>query len=333
MVRPNGSLRIAAKLGGLILAAVLVVAVAGDVVGLLPRESPPVEPVASASPDAVAASPTLPTTTGSPGSDGAVLVGAGDIAECGTTDDSATAALVAAIPGAVFAAGDTAYPAGSPQQFTDCYSPTWGAFQDRTLPAVGNHEYVTPGAVGYYDWFGSAAGTPGQGWYATDVGTWRVLVLNAECSQIGGCGEGSPELAWLRSEVAAHPARCTVAIWHQPRWSSGLHGDDPTVAPFWDVLYAAGAELVLNGHDHDYERFAPQDPSGRFDPVRGVREFVVGTGGAQLRRLGLARPNQQAANDRTHGVLKLTLRPGGYDWVFVPVAGETFTDSGSGTCH
>jgi hypothetical protein len=275
-----------------------------------------------------------PDMAGTPsGLNAAVLVGAGDIGYCRLPYAKATAALISAIPGTVFAAGDVAYERGTAQQFRDCYGSTWGAFQGRTLPAPGNHEYYTHGATGYYGQFGAAAGTPGEGWYATDVGTWRVIVLNAECGKIGGCGEGSPELTWLESELAAHPARCTVAIWHEPRWSSGWHGNDPQVAPFWDALYAAGAELVLNGHDHDYERFAPQDPGGRRDLVFGIREFVVGTGGAPLRKLRIRRPNRQSSNNDTHGVLKLTLRPGGYDWVFLPIAGETFTDSGSGTCH
>jgi len=330
----TGRFRIVVSAGVAILAVVLVGAVAIRV------SSPPLQDDrsatagASASSSALAAASPAPAVAAStPGSEGAVLVGAGDIARCDLGDDSATAALIAAIPGTVFVAGDVAYQRGTAEEFRDCYGPTWGAFQDRTLPAPGNHEYKTPGAAGYYGQFGAAAGTPGEGWYATDVGTWRVIVLNAECADVGGCGEGSPELAWLRSELAAHPARCTVAIWHEPRWSSGAHGDDAAVGPFWTALYLAGAELVLNGHDHDYERFAPQDPSGRRDLTQGIREFVVGTGGAQLRPLRERRPNQQAADAQTHGVLKLTLRPDGYDWVFLPVAGETFTDSGSGACH
>ena len=265
-------------------------------------------------------------------------MGAGDIANCAggsasTSAAAATAKLVAGIPGTVFTAGDEAYEVGSPADYRDCYDPTWGAFKGRTLlPATGNHEYETPGAAGYFGYFGSAAGTPGAGWYSTDIGGWHIVVLNANCTLVG-CGPGSPQLDWLQADLAAHPAACTLAIWHQPRFSSGYHRNDGAVAPFWDVLSAAHADLIVNGHDHDYERFAPQDPSGALDPSNGIREIVVGTGGAQLRPFEAVVPNREAASDVTHGVLVLNLHATSYDWRFNPIAGETFTDSGSANCH
>ena len=266
-----------------------------------------------------------------------MLVGAGDIAACdGPASQSVaatTAALVAGIQGVVFTAGDDAYESGSPTDFRTCYDPTWGAFKDRTLlPALGNHELMTPGGAGYFEYFGARAGTPGEGWYSADVGAWHVVVLDSNCT-IVGCGPGSAQYDWLAADLKAHPALCTMAIWHHPRFSSGYHHNDLAVAPFWSLLSAAHADLVINGHDHDYERFAPQSPDGRADPSDGIREIVVGTGGAALRSFRQTEPNRQAASDDTHGVIVLTLHPASYDWRFVPVAGSTFTDSGSGICH
>lgn len=268
----------------------------------------------------------------------ATLVGAGDIAACdqgpvSATAAAATAALVAGVPGTVFTAGDDAYESGTPAQFSDCYDPTWGEFKVRTLlPSAGNHDFETSGGAGYFDYFGPRAGTPGEGWYSTDIGGWHVVVLNSNCV-IVGCGPGSPQLTWLATDLAAHPVACTLAIWHHPLFSSGFHRDDSAVAPFWAVLSTAHADLVINGHDHDYERFAPQDQTGRFDPILGLREIVVGTGGAPLRAFGAVQPNREAADATSHGVIVLTLHTAGYDWRFVPVAGKTFTDSGSATCH
>jgi hypothetical protein len=264
-----------------------------------------------------------------------VLVGAGDIAACNSTDDEKTADLIDAIPGTVFTAGDNVYPDASAADFANCYAPSWGRFKARTRPVIGNHEYTTAGAAPYFDYFGDAAGTRGDGWYAYDLGAWRIYALNANCAQIGGCGPGSRELTWLADDLAANPRACVAAIWHQPRYSSGSeHGNDPTVQPFWDVLTAAGAELVINGHDHDYERFAPMNASGTRDDAAGIRELVVGTGGTAPRGFGAIQPNSVVRGPAgTAGVLQLTLHATGYDWAFVPVAGQTFTDSGSGICH
>jgi hypothetical protein len=198
---------------------------------------------------------------------------------------------------------------------------------------VGNHEYLTKNAAGYFSYFGAAAGGSQKGYYSYDLGTWHIVVINANCSQVGGCGANSPQGEWLTADLAAHPALCTLAYWHQPRFSSGEHGNDIRLLPIWQTLYASGVELVLNGHDHDYERFAPQDPNGVADPVNGIREFVVGTGGKGLRPIKSPIANSEVHNDNTLGVLKLTLHPTGYDWNFIPIAGKTFTDSGNGTCH
>jgi acid phosphatase type 7 len=266
----------------------------------------------------------------------AVLVGAGDIASC---DDlrgaEATAKLIDRIAGTVIAVGDLAYPDGSDEQFAMCYEPTWGRFKDRTRPAPGNHEYHSDGASGYARYFGAAAGDPKKGYYSYDLGRWHIVVLNSECDKVGGCNMGSPQEQWLRKDLSAHPTKCTLAYWHKPLFSSGAaHGNDPEVKPLWDALYAANADVVINGHDHDYERFAPQDAAGKPDSERGMREFVVGTGGKNSHRaLAAPKPNSEVRQADTFGVLKLTLRDESYDWEFVPEAGKTFTDSGTGKCH
>ncbi len=260
-------------------------------------------------------------------------MGAGDIASCALTADSETAALLESLPGTVFTAGDDAYEDGSAYDFSRCYAPTWGRLKARTRPAIGNHDRISQNGALYFAYFGSAAGQAPDGWYSFELGGWHIVVLDADCGSVGGCGTGSRELTWLESDLAAHPAACTMAIWHQPRFSSGLHGDDHQVAPFWEALMAAGAEIVVNGHDHDYERFAPQDPDGTLDPAKGIREFVVGTGGAELRAFTSLQPNSEVRNASTHGVIEFGLYPNGYTWRFLGVPGSSFTDSGSGTCH
>ena len=263
-----------------------------------------------------------------------VLVAAGDIASCLSTGDEATAQLVSAISGTVATLGDNVYERGSGAEFKSCFDPTWGVFKDRIHPAPGNHEYSTPGAKGYFNYFGAAAGALGQGYYSYDLGAWHIVVLNSQCWEIGGCGETAPQSEWLKADLSAHANLCTLAYWHVPRFSSGAHGDSTLIQAFWDLLYAGGADVVLNGHDHDYERFAPQDPQATADAARGIREFVVGTGGRSHYPFLLGpHPNTQVRNDSTYGVLKLTLHASGYDWEFVPVAGQTFTDTGSGSCH
>jgi hypothetical protein len=231
----------------------------------------------------------------------------------------------------VFALGDNAYPDGTYQQHRDCYGSSWGRHKDRTKPSAGNHEYNTPDAAGYFNYFGARAGPTGKGYYSYDRGSWHVVVLNSNCWEVS-CAEGSAQDRWLEADLAANDDHgCTLAYFHYPRFSSTR--DHPSVAPFWKDLYAAGAEVVVNGHTHNYERFAPQRPDGTLDRAGGIREFVVGTGGAHHHPFGTVKPNSQSRNANTYGVLKLTLRSGGYDWKFVPQAGKTFTDSGTKSCH
>lgn len=263
----------------------------------------------------------------------AVLVGAGDIADCNSSGDAATASLIKSISGTVFTLGDNAYESGTIKQFKNCYGPTWGRFKGRTRPAIGNHEYETKGAAGYFDYFGKAAGPRGKGWYSYDAGPWHVIVLNSNCDDVR-CDKGSEQERWLRADLAANKKRCTLAYWHHARFvSDSVHGNHSDLTRFWEALYDYGAEVVLSGHAHVYERFAPQTPWGKADPDHGIRQFVVGTGGSSLYRFRSPRPNSEVRNANTFGVLKLTLHEGGYHWKFIPRAGKNFRDSGRGSCH
>ncbi len=278
------------------------------------------------------ASTSLPTATVAPLPTPVVFTGAGDISICGQTGDDQTAALLAALPGEFFTAGDNSNESGALFEFERCFAPSWGQFKDRIHPAAGNHEYNTPGAADYYQYFGAAAGNPGEGWYTFMYGGWQIVVLNSNCNDVA-CGSESAQVRWLREQLAASSARCTLAVWHHPRWSSGLAGSDGRMSPAYRALYEAGAEIVISGHDHHYERFMPLDPQGKPDPERGIRQFVVGTGGVNYRLFGTILPESEVRNTGAFGVLKLELAPDGYAWEFLPVAGETFTDSGSAVCH
>jgi len=206
--------------------------------------------------------------------------------------------------------------------------------KSRTRPAPGNHEFHSAGAAPYFDYFGAVAGDPKKGYYSYDLGAWHIIVLNSECDELGGCGSGSPQEKWLRADLAAHPAVCTLAYWHKPLFSSGAkHGNDPEIKPLWQALYDANADVVVNGHDHDYERFAPQNPDGLREPARGIREFVVGTGGKNTREFAKIESTSEAHSTGTFGILKLTLHAKSYDWEFIPIAGGTFRDQGSAPCH
>jgi uncharacterized protein YjiK len=260
-----------------------------------------------------------------------VLVGAGNISGCTYDEDEATATLLDAIPGIVFTLGDNAYEDGTAEEYANCYDPTWGRHKARTRPAAGNHDWDSTGAPGYFDYFGVAAGERDKGYYSYDIGAWHFIVLNSNCSDVGGCKTSSPQGQWLQADLAANQSVCTLAMDHAPRFSSGDLGNQVALQDFWEILYAAGADIVLSGHDHHYERFAPQDPNGIADP-NGIRQFVVGTGGRGLTVLNATQPNSEVRNNETHGVLKLNLHPTGYDWAFVPIAGKTFTDSGSASC-
>ena len=278
--------------------------------------------------DRVAARPPIDPATVLGAAD-PVLVGAGDISTCENAGDTRTAKLIDGIAGTVFTAGDNAYPSGALGDFEDCYEPTWGAFRNRTRPSPGNHDYETHDALGYFAYFGSAAGDPDEGFYAYDLGAWRIYALNSNCASVGGCGAGSPQLQWLKADLAANPSRCIAAYWHHPLFSSGAHGNHPKVKPFWRLLYAAGADVIINGHDHDYERFARRKPNGDRS-AGGIREFVVGTGGAERRPFANIKRHSQVRNATTFGVLNLTLHATSYDFRFVPQAGKTFTDARTG---
>jgi acid phosphatase type 7 len=295
------------------------------------------DPVIPTQPSTPTPAPTTPTPTPAPGpptptpvAQTEVLVGAGDIALCGPNlaNAEATARLLDGISGTVFTAGDNTQTAGTPEEFRDCYEPTWGRHKARTRPTIGNHDYQTAEGAAYYQYFGNAAGPAGAGYYSYNLGAWHIVSLNGNVSM----REGSAQAAWLRQDLQANPSGCTLAYWHQPLFSSSTNGSNPASRDAWQILYEHGAEIVLNGHDHLFERFAPQDPSGRRDDARGIRQFTVGTGGCYLYKVEHLQPNSEVQGI-AHGVLKLTLREGGYDWQFVPIAGDSFSDSGSGTCH
>jgi acid phosphatase type 7 len=278
---------------------------------------------------------TVTVTSSPPPSTDPVLVGAGDIATCSSTGDEATANLLDNIAGTVVTLGDNAYSNGTLAEYTDCYGPSWGRHLARTKPSPGNHEYNTLNATGYYGYYGAAAGDPGKGYYSYDVGAWHIIVLNSNssCTTIS-CAAGSAQDTWLRNDLANHSNVCTLAYWHHPRFNSGAsHGNNTAVSNFWDALHLYGADVILNGHEHVYERFAPQTPAALADPTTGIRQFTVGTGGASHYTFGTIQPNSEVRNGDTFGVLKLTLHATTYDWQFVPVAGGTFTDSGTGNCH
>jgi Concanavalin A-like lectin/glucanases superfamily/Bacterial Ig domain/Calcineurin-like phosphoesterase len=264
---------------------------------------------------------------------GQLLYAAGDIAACDSTGDETTAALLDARPtGTVLTLGDNVYEAGTAAEFADCYEPSWGRHKSRTRPTIGNHEYGTAGAGPYFDYFGAAAGERGKGWYSFDLGGWHVVVLNSNCPLIP-CGVGSEQEEWLRADLAAHPASCIMGVFHHPRFSSGgSHGSLPHMQPFYQALYEAGADLVLSGHDHNYERFGRMLPWGAVDPVHGVREFVVGTGGKELLAVGLAQPGSQVRDSSAFGLLQLTLHATGYAWEFVAEPGGAFEDGGAEEC-
>lgn len=296
--------------------------------------SPPAErvgPTSTAVTDATATDPTATVTTTPPAP---TLLAAGDIASCTSTGDEATAALLDARPHAVVATlGDNVYQNGTATEFANCYDPTWGRHKDRTRPALGNHEYGVFRAGGYFATFGDAAGEPPLGWYSYDLGAWHIVVLNSNCDAVG-CMTGGTQELWLRQDLAANPRACTLAIWHHPFFTSGsTHGPTAAVAPLWTALYEAGADVVLSGHEHTYERFARLDPEGELDNARGMRQFVVGTGGRSHYPFGPPAPHSEVRNADTFGILALTLRPNSYQWQFVPVEGQTFTDAGSSNCH
>jgi hypothetical protein len=261
------------------------------------------------------------------------LVGAGDIGRCDDRSDSKTARLLGRIPGTVFNLGDSAYPEGTRAQFRDCYDPTWGNYKKRTRPTAGNHDYHTAGAKPYFDYFRWRAGRP-RGYYSYDRGAWHIVALNSNCKKVGGCERRSAQGRWLRRDLDSHRARCTLAYFHHPLYASGRGEDSPKVKPFWHILYNHHADVILSGHAHRYERFARITPSGERSSARGIRLFIVGTGGALGEsQQGRNEPRVQAKKVGAPGVLKLKLGSGFYQWKFVPVVGRHYTDSGRARCH
>jgi acid phosphatase type 7 len=263
--------------------------------------------------------------TGSGNTGPATVLAAGDIGECGFGAHE-TGEILDRLPGTLLALGDLAYMHGNVANFRDYYDPAWGRHLGRTRPVPGNHEYETPGASTYYDYFGSVAGIQGAGYYAFTAGSWRVIALNSEIPM----GSGSPQMQWLRNELETNRTACTLAYWHRPLFSSGPNGNNPDMRPFWRTLMEFRADVVLNGHDHMYERFGPQDADGRADGATGIRQFVVGTGGAHLYAPEAAKPNSEI-RARVYGILMLTLTTNAYSWEFV--SNTAFRESGSGVCH
>jgi calcineurin-like phosphoesterase family protein len=268
-----------------------------------------------------------------------VLIGAGDVADglgfANLPHAFATAALIEAYPSAtVFVAGDTAYNHGTDEEFLIAYDPTWGRFRQRTIPVVGNHEYGVQRGIGYYNYFGPLAGNPVQGYYSLNLGAWHIVVLNSNCNVVG-CSAGGAQETWLKNDLATNTTACTLAFWHEPLYTSSTEVSPATdTQPLWADLYNSNAELVVSGHAHDYERFAPQDANGNLDLTRGIIEIVAGTGGDGLFPLSTTpAPNEVVRDNSTYGVLKLTLHATSFDFQFIPVAGSTFTDSGTEACH
>ncbi len=281
------------------------------------------------------------------GGDAPVIAAAGDIA-CDPRDPDynrgdgtpmacrmkATSDLLEGLPlTAVLALGDNQYNHGTVHAYRQSYNRTWGRVKSITHPVPGNHEYDTPGAAGYFANFGDAAGDAARGYYSFDIGNWHIIALNSNCTEVGGCGPESPQAQWLFNDLnALPPGMCKLAYWHHPRFSSGPHGNDSNYDAFWRDLYRFRADIILVGHDHVYERFAPQDPDAVPSTV-GIRQFIIGTGGAVHYEFRTIQPNSEIRNSDTFGVLVLTLHPRAYDWQFIPEAGKTFTDSGLGSCH
>ena len=261
-------------------------------------------------------------------SEDVVFVGAGDIANCELlTGARATATLLDGIEGAVFTLGDHAYLRGTDTEFKRCYDSTWGRHKARTHPTPGNHDYLTAHGRPYFEYFGENAGPDERGYYSFDLGAWHIISLNS--SVVAAL---PAQAKWLRDDLAAHPVDCVLAYWHAPIFSSGPHAPDSTMKDTWSILYKAGVDVVLNGHDHIYERFAPQDDKGKADPEHGIRQFIVGVGGGGVYKFGKTAANSEVRDNSTYGVLKLTLGPGRYAWQFVAMPGSRFTDTGTGSC-
>jgi acid phosphatase type 7 len=271
---------------------------------------------------------TVKNSGGGTPSDAPVIAAAGDIADSGSGDEATARLLDAIAPTAVLTTGDNAYDDGTLAQFKRYYDPTWGRHRAITHPVPGNHDYNTAGAAGYFDYFGRAARDPARPYYSFDLGAWHLIALNSELPR----DMRPAQVAWLKRDLAASGAKCTLAYWHRPRFTAGKYSDFVEYTPLWKALWDANADVVLAGHDHNYQRYRPLNPAGMADSARGIRQFVVGTGGRSRYAL---RPDSRrvAGTDSVYGVLKLTLHPASFDFTFVPEAGQTYSDSGKVACH
>lgn len=290
-------------------------------------------PTATIAPIPTASLTPTPTTAPTP----AILIGAGDISVCGLPDDMKTAALIELLiqkypEAAVFTAGDNVQIIGELNEFTRCFQPAWGQFKRRIHPSPGNHDWSTERGGPYFTYFGEAAGPPGLGYYSYDLGDWHMVSLNSNCEDTR-CDEKSPQAQWLIEDLRENEKQCTLLYWHHPLWDTGTVPISQAGAAFWRIASQYGADVVVNGHDHHYERFVPLDGDGKVDPSYGIRTFIVGTGGAWLFELGQPQPISEVRDNSTHGVIQFTLYSDRYDWAFVPVEGGTFTDAGSALCH
>lgn len=272
--------------------------------------------------------PTRATATDGIAQGDPIFVGAGDIAACGSEGDELTANLLDITPGDIFTVGDNVYGQGTLEDYQKCYEPSWGRHKGRTHPIPGNHDYHNGAANGYFTYFGGAAGTPGKGYYSFNIGSWHIVALNT--TPVRGLQE--EQTRWLRADLAANPALCTLALAHHPVFSSGSNGLSAYTQPYFSILYEYGADVIISGDAHHYERFAPLNIYRVEEPTRGIRQFIVGTGGAAPTSLGMRWKSSESRNSGTWGVLKLTLHGGSYSWEFMPVKGRTFTDKGFGRC-
>ena len=258
-----------------------------------------------------------------------ILVGAGDIANCSITGGHhETADVLDDIPGTIFTVGDHAYPSGSKKSFEECYGPSWGRHKDRTRPSPGNHDTRTRNGMPYYEYFGENAGPRGRGYYSYNLGAWHIISLSSEAA----ANRRSKQYKWLKKDLEENQTTCMFAYWHIPAFSSGAHGNHRKMLDIWQLLYESGVEVVVNGHDHLYERFAPQDHKGKADPERGIREFIVGTGGAGIHHFKKVADNSEVRHLKSYGVIKFSLYPDRYDWEFVSAKGQAFEDRGSAQC-
>lgn len=301
-----------------------------------PSQTATLPATATVKPTATETATPAPSPTPTP----MVLIGAGDIGFCGDEPehfgDQKTADLIGQLiqqsPNAtIFTAGDTVYGGGTMAELKECFQPNWGQYKARIRPAPGNHDYMSGEGSPYFTYFGAAAGDPSKGYYSYDLGDWHIVVLNSNCDNIA-CGEESAQVRWLREDLQQSGRQCTLAYWHHPLYSSGIAGGSATVLPFWRAVTELGVDVVVNGHDHDYERFAPMDAAGQASPT-GTRAFVVGTGGAVLRDWGTVKANSEVRYSFNYGVIQFKLYPGRYEWQFFPTNDQSMTDMGEGSCH